>query len=149
MKKLLVVAAPFSAMLLLSSAALAGESSSVNGVISAPAADLKWVELPRSGGVKYANVRGDLTGKGPYEAFVLFPAGANNPYHNHSAAIPTVVIQGTFYAVVEGKRTEYPAGSFYDLPGKMNHYSGCLPGMDCLLFQYQKDHFDLVPQTEK
>ena len=149
MKKIGKVAMSFATMLPLSSAAFADEGPSMNGLISAPAHDLKWVELPKSGGVKYANVRGDLAGKGPYEAFVLFPAGANNPYHYHSVAIPTVVLQGTFYAVVDGKRTEYPAGSFYDLPGKKNHYSGCLSGMDCLLFQYQKDHFDLVPQPEK
>jgi quercetin dioxygenase-like cupin family protein len=149
MKKFAGITMSFAAMLLVSSAALADESASTNGIVSVPTRDQKWVELPNAGGVKYANVRGDLAGKGPYEAFVLFPAGANNPYHYHSETIPTVVLQGTFYAIVDGKRTEYPAGSFYDLPAKKNHYSGCLPGMDCLLFQYQKDHFDLVPQKEK
>lgn len=134
----------FAAMLLFSSAALAGE-----GIISAPTRDLKWLELSNSGGVKYANVRGNLNGKGPYEAFVLFPSGADNPYHYHSMALPTVVLQGTFYAVVDGKRSEYPAGSFYDLPAKISHLSGCVAGMDCLLFQYQNDHFDLVAQPEK
>ncbi|MBU3028778.1 hypothetical protein [Paracoccus marinaquae] len=59
------------------------------------------MELPNAGGVKYANLRGDLAGKGPYEAFVLFPAGADNPFHYHSQAIPTVVMQGTFYAVID------------------------------------------------
>lgn len=149
MKKLMNAAASFAAILPLCSAVLAAESPSMTGIVSAPTRDLKWVELPKSGGVKYANVRGNLVGNGPYEAFVLFPAGANNPYHYHSSAIPTVVLQGTFYAVVDGKRTEYPAGSFYDLPGKTPHYSGCLPGMDCLLFQYQNDHFDLVTQPEE
>ncbi|MDB5767035.1 MAG: cupin [Collimonas fungivorans] len=114
-------------------------------LVSLPAADLKWVEIPGTGGIKYANVRGNLTGKGPYEAFVIFPAGKDNPFHTHSQNLPTVVLKGTFYAVIDGKRVEYPAGSFYNLPAKLPHYSGCNKGEDCLLFQYQADHFDLVP----
>lgn len=112
---------------------------------SFPAKDLKWIEIPDTGGIKYANVQGDLTGTGPYEAFVIFPAGKANPFHLHSQALPTVVMKGTFYAVIDGKRTEYPAGSFYRLPARLPHYSGCVAGEDCLLFQYQADHFDLVP----
>ncbi|WP_395826229.1 cupin domain-containing protein [Collimonas sp.] len=102
-------------------------------LISFPAADLKWVEIPETGGIKYANVRGDLTGKGPYEAFVIFPAGNDNPYHSHSQDLPTVVLKGVFYAVIDGKRVEYPAGSYYKLPAKLPHYSGCATGPDCLL----------------
>ena len=113
--------------------------------LSFPAAGLKWRELPGSGGVAYANVRGDLAGKGPYEAFVKFPAGKDNPYHFHNEDLPTVVLGGTFYAVIDGKRVAYPAGSFYDLPKGLPHYSGCEKGADCLLFQYQANHFDLVP----
>lgn len=117
-------------------------------LISLPPADLKWVEIPGAGGIKYANVRGNLSGKGPYEAFVIFPAGKDNPFHTHSQDLPTVVLKGTFYAVIDGKRVEYPAGSFYNLPAKLPHYSGCNKGEDCLLFQYQADHFDLVPLTQ-
>jgi len=118
-------------------------------LISLPAAALQWTEIAGSGGIKYANVRGDLAGKGAYEAFVLFPAGKDNPFHTHSQNLPTVVLKGTFYAVIDGKRVEYPAGSFYDLPAGLAHYSGCNKGEDCLLFQYQADHFDLLPQTPK
>ena len=149
------------ALLLLSTAVFAGHAFAANvaegGVqakqikelISLPAADLKWNELPGSGGVKYANVRGNLAGKGPYEAFVIFPAGKNNPYHLHTQNLPTVVLKGTFYAIIDGKRTEYPAGSFYNLPANLHHFSGCTPAEDCLLFQYQANHFDLVPAAEK
>lgn len=113
--------------------------------ISFPAADLVWRELPDSGGVQYANVRGDLAGHGPYEAFVKFPAGKDNPMHTHTSDLPTVVLSGTFYAIFDGKRIEYPAGSFYTLSADIPHLSGCAPGTECLLFQYQTDHFDLVP----
>lgn len=116
-----------------------------NPTISFPASKLVWTELPGTGGIKYANVQGNLAGKGPYEAFVIFPAGKDNPFHTHSENLPTVVLKGTFYAIIDGKRVDYPAGSFYNLPAKLAHYSGCSDGEDCLLYQYQSDHFDLVP----
>lgn len=117
----------------------------VASAVSLPAGDLDWTELPDSGGVTYANARGDLAGDGPYEAFVEFPAGADNPFHTHSADLPTVVLSGTFYAVVDGTRTEYGPGSYYDLPADLQHHSGCTAEAACLLFQYQSDGFDLVP----
>ncbi|MFF2085983.1 cupin domain-containing protein [Nocardia sp. NPDC058176] len=116
--------------------------------ISFPADDLDWRELPDTGGVRYANVRGDLAGSGPYEAFVEFPAGKDNPPHTHTSDLPTVVLSGTFYAVFDGKRVEYPAGSFYTLTADVPHLSGCAPGPTCQLFQYQSDHFDLIPTTD-
>ena len=125
-----------------------GDNAPVHpGLVSLPASELTWTELPGSGGVKYANVQGDLAGHGNYEAFVLFPNGADNPYYVHTQDLPTVVLKGTFYAIVDGKRIDYPPGSYYNLPANMPHYSGCAPGDDCLLFQYQRDHFDLVPTT--
>ncbi|WP_084528914.1 cupin domain-containing protein [Nocardia crassostreae] len=114
-------------------------------LVSAPAAELAWRELPDTGGIKVADVGGDITSSGPYEAFVKFPAGKDNPFHTHTSDLPTVVLAGTFYAVIDGRRTEYPAGSYYNLPADLPHFSGCAPGVDCLLFQYQSDHFDLVP----
>ncbi|MFC9294018.1 cupin domain-containing protein [Streptomyces sp. NPDC057011] len=113
--------------------------------LSFPAPTRTWKELPDSGGVKYANVRGDLAGSGNYEAFVSFPAGKDNPEHFHKQDLPTVVLKGTFYAEIDGKRVQYPAGSYYSLPAGKPHLSGCEKGEDCLLFQYQQDHFDLVP----
>ena len=121
----------------------------IQPLASVPAADLKWRERPGTGGIKVADVRGSITGKGAYDAFVIFPAGKDNPYHLHTQNLPTVVLKGTFYAVIDGKRIEYPAGSFYNLPANMPHYSGCAKGDDCLLFQYQADHFDLVPVEKK
>lgn len=115
------------------------------GFISKPASSLEWKEVPGSNGIMYANVKGDLLGGGPYEAFVKFPAGRDNPYHFHTQALPTVILQGTFYTIVNGQSDLYRAGSYYNLPAKVNHYSGCKAGADCLLFQYQSDHFDLVP----
>ncbi|MCX5192417.1 cupin domain-containing protein [Streptomyces sp. NBC_00249] len=113
--------------------------------LSFPEPGRTWKELPDTGGVKYANVRGDLAGSGDYEAFVSFPAGKDNPEHHHKQELPTVVLKGTFYAEFDGKRVRYPAGSYYSLPADRPHLSGCEKGEDCLLFQYQRDHFDLIP----
>ncbi|MER6999450.1 cupin domain-containing protein [Streptomyces sp. NPDC000410] len=121
------------------------KAQSQSQFLSFPEPSRKWTELPGTGGVKYSNVRGDLAGTGNYEAFVHFPAGKDNPEHIHKQDLPTVVLKGTFYAVMDGKRIQYPAGSYYHLPANKPHLSGCEKGTDCLLFQYQQDHFDLIP----
>ncbi|MDF0730038.1 cupin [Pseudomonas entomophila] len=127
---------------------VSGLALAANGaLISVPdSSTLKWQQVEGTkGAVSYANVEGDLFGKGPYSAFVKFSKGTDNGLHTHSQALPTVVLKGTFYAVIDGKRTEFPAGSYYKLPAELVHESGCTAAADCLLFQYQEDAFDLVP----
>lgn len=116
-------------------------------LISVPnSAALKWQDVPNTqGAVSYANVEGDLFGKGPYSAYVKFKKGVDNGLHQHTQVLPTVVLAGTFYAVIDGKRVEYPAGAYYKLPADLVHESGCTAEADCLLFQYQVDAFDLKP----
>jgi hypothetical protein len=115
------------------------------GLISYPASLLVWKPLPNSQGITYANVKGELLGVGPYEAFVRFPSGLDNPYHVHTLMLPTVVLQGTFYVTIDGKTTDYPPGSYFRLPANQKHFSGCKAGAGCLLFQSQTDNFDLKP----
>ncbi|MGG5291521.1 cupin domain-containing protein [Pseudomonas shirazensis] len=116
-------------------------------LISVPdSAALSWKDVAgTNGAVSYANVEGDIFGKGAYSAFVKFNKGVDNGLHTHSQTLPTVVLKGTFYAVIDGKRTEYPAGAYYKLPANLVHESGCTAAADCLLFQYQADAFDLNP----
>lgn len=136
--------------LLLTAAGAFAADTSPKALVSLPVAQLKWQEVPGTqGAVRYANTEGDILsqGKGFYSAFVTFKAGTDNGLHTHTQALPTVVMAGTFYAVIDGKRTEYPAGSYYKLPAKQVHESGCAAGNDCLLFQYQDNNFDLVPVT--
>lgn len=115
-------------------------------LISLPNADLQWQAVPDThGAVTYANAEGNIFGKGDYSAFVTFKAGTDNGLHTHSQSLPTVVLKGTFYAVIDNVRTEFPAGSYYKLPANLVHESGCTAAADCLLFQYQADKFDLVP----
>ncbi|WP_460417009.1 cupin domain-containing protein [Pseudomonas sp. microsymbiont 2] len=116
-------------------------------LVSVPdSATLQWQAVSGTqGAVSYANVEGDLFGNGPYSAYVKFRKGTDNGLHTHSQTLPTVVLSGTFYAVIDGKRVEYPAGSYYKLPANLVHESGCTAAADCLLFQYQADAFDLNP----
>lgn len=118
-------------------------------VVSVPVSKLQWIQIPGSGGIKYADVRGALASDGPYEAFVVYPGGKDTPFHYHRESLQAVVLKGTFYITVEGKRTEFPVGSFYELPANLAHYSGCVEGPDCLLFQYQDHGFDFVPMREE
>jgi len=117
-------------------------------LVSLPAADLHWQDVPgTNGAVSYANTQGNILshGEGFYSAFVRFKAGTDNGLHTHSQTLPTVVLSGTFYAIIDGKETLFPAGSFYNLPANLVHESGCKAGEDCLLFQYQPNNFDLNP----
>ncbi|WEK31801.1 MAG: cupin [Candidatus Pseudomonas phytovorans] len=112
----------------------------------ADSAALKWQDVPNThGAVSYANVEGDIFGNGPYSAYVKFRKGTDNGLHQHSQTMPTVILSGTFYAVINGKRVEYPAGGYYKLPADLVHESGCTAAADCLLFQYQPGAFDLKP----
>jgi quercetin dioxygenase-like cupin family protein len=147
MKNLL---APFLAGLVLtlgSTSAIAGKPVPKT-LVSLPAAQLDWQDVPgTNGAVSYANTQGNILsdGKGFYSAFVKFKSGTDNGLHKHTQELPTVVLAGTFYANINGTRTEYPAGSYYKLPARLAHESGCATGDDCLLFQYQDNNFDLVP----
>lgn len=115
-------------------------------LVTQPNAALQWHAVPNTqDAVIYANAEGDIFGKGEYSAFVTFKAGTDNGLHTHSQALPTVVLKGTFYAVIDNVRSEFPAGSYYHLPANMPHESGCTAAADCLLFQHQTDTFDLIP----
>jgi quercetin dioxygenase-like cupin family protein len=124
------------------------EKKNPETLVSVPASEMKWRELAGTGGIRVADMRGSVTDGGAYEGFVEFPAGKHNPHHFHTQALPTVVLSGVFYAVFDdGKKVQYPAGSYYYIPAKVPHLSGCEPGPNCVLFQYQRDKFDLVPTT--
>ncbi|UVL18686.1 cupin domain-containing protein [Pseudomonas sp. B21-044] len=132
----------------LSLAAIAITASAAGDTLSSvpDSTSLKWQQVPGTqGAVSYANIEGDLFGKGPYSAYVKFRKGTDNGLHTHSQTLPTVVLSGTFYAVIDGKRVEYPAGAYYKLPANLVHESGCTAAADCLLFQYQANAFDLNP----
>ncbi|HGM5578393.1 TPA: cupin domain-containing protein [Pseudomonas putida] len=109
---------------------------------------LNWTAVPGRGeAVHYSNVRGDMFGRGPYSAYVHFRGGTDNGVHRHAHDLPTIVLRGTFYAVIAGERIEYPAGTHYHLPAGLVHESGATAAGDCLLYQWQEGPFNLERVT--
>lgn len=108
----------------------------------------RWTDVPgTNGAVRFANIKGHILEGGPYAAYVWFRRGTDNGLHKHSTLLPTDVLSGTFYAVINGRRIQYTAGQSYILPANLVHESGCTADADCELFQYQSDRFDLIPVT--
>ena len=69
-------------------------------------AGLKWQDVPNTrGAVSYANVEGDIFGKGPYSAYVKFRKGTDNGLHTHSQTLPTVVLDSAQKSVPLAQRS--------------------------------------------
>src|ERR1700690_944158 len=79
----------------------AAQKPMTKGTTIWPMADLKWRELPNSGGVMRAALWGDPD-KGAYGALYKFPAGATFPSHWHTNSMKIVVISGTWLYTPEG-----------------------------------------------
>ena len=109
--------------------------------------DLKWNEIPETGGVQVAPVSGDMT-KGKHTVFVKMPAAQVHPLHTHTSELKTVVISGTFAVGPEGgPEKKLGPGSYIVIPGGMKHTSSCEKG--CVLFQEGAGKFDMKPVGEK
>jgi beta-alanine degradation protein BauB len=107
--------------------------------------DLKWVDVPESGGVQVANVSGDIM-KGAYSAFAKIPGGNVHPLHTHTKDVKTVVVSGTFLVGPEGgPEKSFGPGSYIMIPGGMKHTSACAQGPACVLFQEGPGKFDMKP----
>jgi quercetin dioxygenase-like cupin family protein len=111
--------------------------------------ELKWMDIPESGGVQVANVTGDVM-KGAYSAFAKIPAGQKHPLHTHTNDTKLVVVSGTFLIGPEGgPEKKLAPGSFAVVPGGFKHTSSCAEGAPCLLFQEGAAKFDMKPVDEK
>jgi quercetin dioxygenase-like cupin family protein len=109
------------------------------------AADMKWVELPNSGGVMSATLWGDLN-KGAYGALYKFPAGAKFPLHYHTYGMKVVIISGTWlYTPEGGTESRLGPGSYLSYGAKDRHMSGAAEGSECEFFIEQSGKFDMVP----
>jgi quercetin dioxygenase-like cupin family protein len=110
-----------------------------------PAAELKWAEIPGSGGVRVARLWGDMA-KGPHGVMVNFPASTVHPLHFHSPDLKIVVVSGTFrYGPEGGPEKSYGPGSFITIPGDTKHTSGCTADAACILFHEGTGKFDNKP----
>ena len=110
-----------------------------------PAADLKWVEVPNTGGVKQAVLWGNPE-KGAFGALNKFPAGAKFPLHYHTNSMKVVLISGTWlYTPEGGSEHRLGPGSYLSFGAKDRHVSGAAEGAECVFFFEQPGKFDMVP----
>ena len=108
-------------------------------------ADLKWSELPNSGGVMRSVLWGDPD-KGAYGALYKFPAGATFPQHWHTNAMKIVVVSGSWlYTPKGGMEHKLGPGSYLAYGPKDVHVSGPGDNAECVFFIEQPAKFDMVP----
>lgn len=125
------------------------DAASQKSMMKAPtiwqASDLKWTELPNSGGVMYSALWGDPM-KGAYGSLYKFPAGVKFPLHFHTNGMKVVIISGAWVYTPEGG-TEHRLGpgSYLAYGPKDRHLSGTPEGSDCTFFIEQTGKFDMVP----
>ena len=137
-------------LLLLGFSEAAAQKKMAKGATIWPYADLKWAEIPNSGGVMRATLWGNAD-KGAYGAIYKFPAGAKFPLHYHTNSMKVVVITGTWLYTPEGG-TEHRLGpgSYLAYGPKDKHVSGPADEAECTFFIEQPAKFDMVPvETEK
>ena len=118
-------------------------------IASMTANELKWSEVPGTGGVMSAPLWGDMS-KGAYGAMFKFPAGKAMPLHTHSSDYKLVVVSGTFlYGAGEEPQKKYGPGSFLTTGKDVKHTSGCEASGPCVFFMEQPGKFDMKPVGEK
>jgi quercetin dioxygenase-like cupin family protein len=110
-----------------------------------PASDLKWTEIPNTGGVKYSALWGDPM-KGAHGSLYKFPAGAKFPLHFHTSGMKVVIVSGMWSYTPEGG-TEHllGPGSYLAFGPKDRHLSGTPDGSECTFFIEQTGQFDMIP----
>ncbi|HEY5945560.1 MAG TPA: DUF4437 domain-containing protein [Kofleriaceae bacterium] len=112
------------------------------------AEEVKWDDV---GGPKLGSLTGDYK-KGPYGALMKLPAGFTSPMHSHTGAYEAIEIQGTSSHWLKGedgtKAKKMTPGSYWMMPGKLEHISSCAPGTDCIFYVWQKTKFDFVAAKE-
>jgi Domain of unknown function (DUF4437) len=113
--------------------------------------DLKWVEL---GGPKMGSLVGDSQ-KGAYIGLLVLPGGAagfTSPLHTHGGDYQAIQISGTTTHWLKGedgsKAKKMTPGSYWTMPGKLEHVSQCEKGAECTVLVIQKSKFDFAPGKE-
>ena len=115
-----------------------------------PAQNITWDEMKGAApGVMTALLWGDRA-KGPYGAFVKFPANTKQPLHTHSNDIKAIIVSGTFTYGVEGEEEKpYGPGSYLLIPANVKHSNGS-GAEGVMFFMEQSGKFDMkVVETDK
>lgn len=105
--------------------------------------ELKWMDVPDAKGVQQAVVWGNAQ-KGAHGSFAKFAAGTEIPLHTHTAAGRSVVISGTMREGLESQKPkELGPGSYFFIPGDVEHTTGCKEGAECLIYTDWSGAFDM------
>ena len=110
--------------------------------------EVKFVD---KGGPKLGALTGDPD-KGQYIGLMQLPGGFTSPLHTHSGDYEAIQIEGTSSHWLKGedgsKAKKMTPGSYWSMPGKLEHVSQCEKGKDCLLLVMQKTKFDFQAAKE-
>lgn len=82
--------------------------------------------------------------------FGRFPAGAASPAHTHSGAYHAVVISGVMTNPFEGEKNppHMGPGSYWYVPGGMDHVTACVSAEPCLFYFHADRPFDFTPTEQ-
>jgi quercetin dioxygenase-like cupin family protein len=107
--------------------------------------EVKFVD---QNGLKLGVLTGDKD-KGPHTTLVQLAGGFESPWHSHSGDYEAIQIAGTSRHWGRGesgaKAKKMTPGSYWMIPGGVDHISACDRGADCLLVIWQKTRFDAAP----
>ncbi len=110
--------------------------------------EVKWDDV---GGPKMGALTGDYK-KGAHMGLLQIPQGFTSPMHSHSGDYEAVQIEGTsthWFKGEDGKAAKkMTPGSYWTIPGKVDHISQCEKGKDCVILVIQKSKFDFTPAKE-
>jgi hypothetical protein len=110
--------------------------------------DLKWdtlKEAPPGSGVMKALLWGNME-KGPFGAFIKFPAGFKMPLHYHSSGFKAVVVKGAYVYVPEkGEEKVLGPGSYFSYPAKDRHATKSAEDSETIFYVEGTGKFDAIP----
>jgi quercetin dioxygenase-like cupin family protein len=147
-KTIAIASVAAAALLILPTAEAADDAPKKGGAtaVFAPAADLKWTDVPEFPGVKLAPAQGDPA-KGASHFFIKFAPGFSAPEHHHTANHYVTVLAGTLVLKVDGQDHSLSAGSFFSFTGQKKHTTRCAEGAECLLAIDCRGKWDVVPEA--
>ena len=115
---------------------------------AAPAANIEYTQIAPF--VQMGGAWGDRS-KGAHGTFGIFPGGARSPAHTHSGAYHGVVISGTMTNPFNGETNspELKAGSYWYVPGGVEHVTACVSAEPCTFYFHADGSFDFQPVKRK
>lgn len=146
--RLRIALAPFALAALTACASNAAEvqTSATGGDTprAVPAASVEYAQIAPF--VQMGGAWGDRS-KGAHGTFGIFPGGASSPAHTHSGAYHGVVVSGTMINPFEGETSppEMGAGSYWYVPGGVEHITACVSEEPCMFYFHADSGFDFQP----